>query len=107
MEANTHTPQPKGKRISVARVSLARPDAEGYMTIKVKVNDPPKLSASKKCYLYAFKQGESDIVVNCGDKDRKLRLTLILYAKVPAIERRAALELEARNSEFAGTPKLF
>lgn len=108
MDDTPHNPAPKGGgRIKVNKIALAKADKDGYMTIRVKINDPPKLSASKKCYLYFFKQGESDIVVDCGGKERKMRMTLILYAKVPASERRATLEQEALAAEARGEPKLY
>lgn len=106
--ATPHTPAKKGEgRVKVNKISLANWDADGYMTFRFKVDKTPRLSASKKCFLYFFKQGESDIVVNCGGKDRKLRMTLIVYAKVPATERRATLEQEALAAEARGEPKLY
>lgn len=106
-DETVHTPSPKGKPIKVNKISIAKWAADKEFTLKVKVNDPPKLSASGKCYMYVMKQGESDIVVNVGGKDRKLRMTLILYVKVPASERRLSLQEEARLAEASGAPKLF
>lgn len=107
-DATPHSPRKKGEgRIKVNKISLAKWDSDGFMDIRVKVNTEPKMSASKKCYLYFFKQGESDIVVNVGGKDRKLRMTLILYAKIPATERRATLEQEALAAEERGDVKLY
>lgn len=104
----THTPAPKGKPLPrVNRISLKKWGADKKFTLEVVVQDPPKMSASKKCYLYCMKQGESDIVLNIDGVDRKLRMTLILYAKIPATERRATLQEEARLAEQRGEPKLY
>lgn len=102
-----HTPSPKGQRISVKKVSATKWDAEGNFTFTCKIKDPPPLSASKKCYLLAFRQGETDIVMNIDGVDRKIRMTLILYAKVPAKERLGILQQQAQDAEASGVPKLF
>lgn len=73
----------------------------------MKVDKVPKLSESKKCYMFAFQQGETPIEVEIGGVMRKVRMTFMLYVKVPATERRHTLEEEAKKSEAFGEPKLY
>lgn len=104
----THAPAPKGSRLQpIRKIQVAPWDEEGNFVISVKVNKTPKISASRKCYLFAMEQGETDITVNIDGKDRKVRMTFMLYVKIPANERRASFQEDARRSELAGEPKLY
>lgn len=108
MSADIHTPQTKGKPLRrIDQIKLTKWGVDRELTFKVKVSDPPRLSASGKAYIYAFKQGESDIVVNLAGVDRKVRLTCIIYVKVPSSERRATFKAEAERFEAEGHPKLY
>lgn len=103
-----HKPQPKGKRLApIKRLPITGWDDDGNFTITVKVSKEPKISASRKCFMYAFEHGEIDKLVNIGGKDRKVRMTFMLYVKIPSIERRATLLEEAKRLESEGHPQLY
>lgn len=57
--------------------------------------------------MFAFEHGEIDKVVSIGGKDRKVRMTFMLYVKVPSTERRATLLEESKQLEAAGAPQLY
>lgn len=98
----------KGKKVArMKRISIPKWDNDGFITLRLKVNTAPKISASGKCYLLNITQGESDVIMNLGGVDRNVRMSLILYCKIPATERRASLEQEALEAEQRGEPKLF
>lgn len=102
------TPLKLGQKMpKLKRISVDRWDDEGNFTVSVKVNKEPKLSASRKCYVYSFEQGETDILVNIGGVDRKVRMTFMLYVKVPSSERRQVLAKEAEFVTQRGDPQLW
>lgn len=102
------TPHPKGKRPpAIKRLPITGWDSDGNFTITIKVNKEPKASASRKCYMFAFEHGEIDKVVSIGGKDRKVRMTFMLYVKVPSTERRATLLEESKQAALSGHPELY
>lgn len=103
-----HAPHPKGARLPrIKRLPITGWDEQGNFTVTFQVNPKPGLSPSKKCYMFAFENCEIDKLVNIGGVERKVRMTFMLYAKVPASERHAALEQEAKRLEAEGTPRLY
>jgi len=103
-----HTPTPKGTKVpKLKRLPITGWDEQGNFTITIQVNKTPRLSPSKKCYMFAFEHGELDTEVEIDGVRRKVRMTFMLYAKVPATERRANLERQAKLLEEQGDPQLF
>lgn len=92
---------------SIKKIKVDRWDEDGNFTVTVKINKEPKLSASRKCYLYSFEQGETDITVDVGGKLRKVRLTFMLYVKIPATERHQAFAKEAEYHTALGNPQMW
>lgn len=103
-----HKPLKAGEKVRpLKKINVDRWDDQGNFTVTLKVNKEPKLSASRKCYIYCFEQGETDIVVDLGGKPRKVRMTFILYVKIPAVERRQTLAKEAEFQATQGNPQLW
>lgn len=103
-----HTPAPKGRKLAPIRKIKVTPwDDEGNFILSVKVDKTPRLSLSRKCYLFSFEHGETDIEVLVDGIPRKVRLTFMLYAKIPSAERRRSLEQDALRAEQLGHPKLY
>jgi len=103
-----HVPLKSGEKVRpIKKIKVDRWDDDGNFTVTVKINKEPKLSASRKCYIYSFEQGETDIVVDLGGKPRKVRMTFILYVKIPATERRQTLAQEAQFEAAKGNPQLW
>lgn len=101
-------PAPKGRKLApIKNIKVDRWDEDGNFTVTVKVSKTPVLSASRKCYMYAFEHGETEIAVPIGGVDRKVRLTFMLYVKIPATERRQVLAAEAREMTQRGDPQLY
>ena len=103
----SHTPLQKGQRPRIKKIDVLPWDTDGNFTVNVKVDKVPKLSESKKCYMFAFQQGETPIEVEIGGVPRKVRMTFMLYVKIPATERRKCLEEEAKQAEALGEPRLY
>lgn len=102
------TAHKKGSRIpSIRKVEVDRWTDDGVFKMTARVAKVPKLSASKKCYIYSFEHGETPITVNLDGVDRNVRLSFLLYVKVPAPERRKSFEQEAKLAEARGEPKLW
>lgn len=101
------TPKIPRSRRPIQKVRVDKWTEDGDFKMTAKVLTVPRLSGSGKCYIYSFEHGETDISVNIDGIDRKVRMTFMLYVKVPASERRRTLEEEAKRAEAAGEPKLY
>lgn len=102
------TPTPRPGRVKpIRKIRVDKWSDEGTFKMTAQVRKVPTRSASGKCYMYAFEHGETDIRVNVDGVERPVRLTFMLYVKIPAAERRASLAEDARRAELAGEPKLF
>ncbi len=98
---------PRLKRpTTLKKIQVDKWSEEGDFKMSAKVLKTPRLSGSRKCYIYAFEHGETDIAVEIDGTPRKVRLTFMLYVKIPASERRKALKEEALRAELAGEPQL-
>lgn len=103
-----HTPAPKGRRLPpIRKINIDRWDSDGNFTVTVKVAKEPKLSGSRKCYLYCFEHGETNIPVVIDGTERKVRMTFMLYVKIPANERKRTYAQEAKRLDDVGDPKLY
>jgi len=79
----------KGRRVPmIQKIPLEMWGSDGVLTIRVPVGEP-KLSASKKCYLFGRMQGESEWMIPVAGKDRNVRVSVFVYSKVPLEEQKA------------------